>query len=211
MSQDFIQLADRTKLGSDSKTVTYGSPAVAHIIERQQLISVPGTVPSEQAIAPADAVLELLAATGPVTDARVDGSGTPVAFNYLVAAGKALVLDELVLMIRDTGAFTGITFGVIAALTNGIKLEVRDTDGNTVLKSLIPGGVAKKHADLAAIPGAVLSQVFADTLQVRIPARVEGWPLLVTAGQYVRLTVADNLTALDEFRASIRGRLSSVS
>jgi hypothetical protein len=203
MSQDFIQLADRTKLGSDSKTVTVG--AAQSIIERQQLVSVPGTIPAEQAIAPAEAILELLASSDPSTDANVDGSGGAVAFNYQVAAGKALVLDEIALMIRDTGTFNGASFGAIAGpLTNGIKLEVRDTDGNTVLKSFIPAGVAKRHADLAAIPGAAL-------LMVRIPALFEGWPLLVAAGQYVRLTVQDNLTTLEGFQAAVRGRLSSVS
>jgi hypothetical protein len=211
MSQDFIQLADRTKLGSDSKSISLGTPAVAHILDRQQLVSVPGTVPAQQAIALGEAILEYLGGVG-APDANVDGSGAPITKSYVVAADKALVLDEITLMIRDTGTFNGSTFGAIAGpLANGIKLEVLDTDGNTSLKSFIPNASAKKNADLAAIPGAELVQIFADTLQVRIPTRFEGWPLLVAAGQYVRLTVRDNLTGLDGFQASIRGRLSSVS
>lgn len=204
MAQDYIQLADRTKLGADTKSVTVGG--TAHNIERQQLVSVPGTSLAEQGVAYGE-VLAAQLLNGAVADANVDGTA-PAAFSYQVPASKVLLLDLVELVVRDTGAWTGALFGAAPALSEGIRVEVIESDGATVLLSLIPGGAAKSNADLLAVPGARAAMPFADTMQVELPAGAEGWPLVVSAGRYVRLTVADNLTGLDGLRASIRGRLA---
>jgi hypothetical protein len=208
MAQDYLQLADRTKLGTDNRTVTLDGKS--HTIAAQQLVAVPGNALAALGLAVGEILLEQLK-NGAAVDANVDGSSAAAKFEYRVPADQVLLLEELVLVVRDTGAWTGGGFGALAALTNGLKLEVIDVDGNTVKRSLVPGTVVKTTAAIAAVPGADATMLLADTLRARLPAGVGGWPIVVTAQQYVRLTVADNLTGLDGMLASIRGRLAAAS
>lgn len=206
MAQTYLQLADRTKLGTDSKNVNVD--AASHLVARQQLVTVPGNALAEQGVAIGEVVTARLATAGGAVDANVNGSVVGVAFEYEVAAGKVLLLDELELVVRDTGAFTGASFGAGSALTNGLRVEVIDTDGVTVRASLLAGASAKINADLAEVPGAVIAMPWIDTLQAWLPVRAEGWPIRLTAGQRVRMTVADDLSGLDGLRATLRGRLA---
>jgi hypothetical protein len=67
-----------------------------------------------------------------ITDAVGTYAGAADEFYIEAPAGVTLEIHRLIVTVRDTGAFDAEQYGNAAALTNGITLEHRDSDDNTV-------------------------------------------------------------------------------
>lgn len=139
---------------------------------------------------------------------NVNGSVTPAVFLYAPAAADITAINELTVVLTDEGTSPLGVFGSLAAaLSVGIKIEVI-LNGVTFPISLI-----KDNADLASRftfsqfgNGSVLSilglgtaqgfgnsnDVFVGSLQLPEPLVLVG-----STGDEMRITIQDNLTAVD--------------
>jgi hypothetical protein len=211
MAESFVSTGTGPKLASDAISIDLDGKS--HSVHRQHVIAVQ---PEDGEQIGHDAG-QVLAVSLKDTDGtgsaemNVDGSGTAVKFDYVVAADSSLVVDEIVVWLRDAGAtFTAIKFGDLAALTTGITIAVYD-DAATPALVATWFATLKDFGDLLALgfefePAA---QLVADCARFRFKLERAGGRPVIPAGYRIRATVADNLTGLDELRVGIVGRLFS--
>ncbi len=139
---------------------------------------------------------------------NVNGSVTPVVFEYVVSSSFYFGLAEINLVISDA-AITPVKFGGITALSNGITWQVVDAS-NTLLYDFCPGGNIKQNAEFGNIGGTTIVLTGgADQISVTWRTSTAGISAILQAGWKVRVTVRDNLTGLDYFQASVTGVLTS--
>lgn len=137
----------------------------------------------------------------------VDGSVTPVLFSHKFVARKTR-LYRFGISLETTGATAPAPnlFGNLAALTNGILLQLVDSAGTVT--DLTGGVPIRKNQDLARFLGAGLKYdvgvgndaVFGDVVMVD----VFGEPLLARATEEVQILVQDDLTGLTDAWASVQ-------
>lgn len=147
--------------------------------------------------------------SGGSADMRVDGSVTPVVFEYVVPAGKCLALAEIALIIADD-SITPTKFGGLGGtgLTNGITWQVVDAS-NSVKCDFCPLGRIKQNFEFGLATAAdIMLTSGADQILVLWRSGTYGVTAILQAGWKIRITVRDNLTLLDAFQASITGSLT---
>lgn len=138
-------------------------------------------------------------------DLAVDGSSSPVRFSIVLAITEEFVVGKLEFFIRDDGAALN-KFGGQAALTNGLKVEVKNEN-----LPVIPFFVAKTNADLITQldEGTIVDNGFVSDGQDLVKVIYDFSPGLriVSGGQTnVYVTVQDNLSLLDgKFLVRARG------
>lgn len=146
-------------------------------------------------------------------EAAVDGT-TPVNFDYTAPAGRVAEIERLNLTLVDDAVEDIDGFFTLAALTNGLLLQVLDIDGSTVLQHFGTDEAAiKTHNDLGTLAG-----IDVLTLGDAVPAvrrfivrwtlSKAGSSLTLNSGMTFRMVVPDNLSALTQFRAMIQGVLN---
>lgn len=137
----------------------------------------------------------------------VNGSVTPVVFSYSPSATHVHAITELTVVLKDEGTTALTNFGALAALTNGIKIEVVQNSNSSTIATI------KDNADLASRftfsqfgNGAVLSilgistaQGFGNSTNVFIGSLQFPEPIVLDAtfSDMVKITVQDNLSAVD--------------
>lgn len=209
MADSFIPTGTGKKLDSD--VIARAIDGNSHNVERQRVVVVQPEDAAQFAYDAEQHVDAFLArASDSSADMNVDGSVTPQLFVYTVAADEQLALDEVVLWLRDAGGFSATTFGALAALTTGLKIEVYDASSTPVLVATLLAA-AKDLGDVLRA-GATYegpTALVADCLRARLRTTRGGQPMLLPAGYSIRATVADNLAGLDELRVAIVGRLTS--
>ena len=148
-------------------------------------------------------------AVGNSDDLNVNGSVTPVNYDFTVPTGKVFLLTRINAEMRDNTKDIPNGFFSIASLTNGMIFEILDTDGTTVLQGFnTVAHPIKNHADMQGLAG-----VDVDTDSVanvmgggfRWTITKTGAAMRLTAGQMIRVIVQDNLEALQEFHILIQG------
>lgn len=123
-------------------------------------------------------------------DLNVDGSATPALFWIAGATALLTTIARVSILLADA-AIVEAGFGGLAALTNGLALDVTD-DAGAALVDLTGGLALKSHADLLAL-GADLRFIGATMVAVAWDLAT---PVELVAGQRLRATVRDNLTGL---------------
>lgn len=185
MSQDAIFLAQAVRLASEKRSRSIGNVPVdehyQHVVATE-LGVVPRLVP------------RYMAAAGGSVEMDVNGSVTPLTFDLAPAADEIWRVARLVLQIVAPTAAAPDQFGSLAALANGLLLELRDAAG--VLVDLTAGQPIKANRDLAL----GWSTSIADTIVgaewlFAGPIRIEGG-----LGEFLRLTVRDDLSTLTRMR-----------
>lgn len=182
------------------------------MIEYQPGKPTPCTFQMPGVIVPAEALVTHLTLDndGSTSDMRVDGSSVVKKFQYVVPTDKLLYLDNVEIVLLDASIDPAL-FGGLAALTNGCKLEIYDTNGTTVLLDMLAESV-KSVYEFSHLGGVTINFVsFLTNDMVSVSAHMHetyGADLLLEAGQIVQFTVQDNLaTGLVAFEATIGGRL----
>jgi len=62
-------------------------------------------------------------------NANVNGAVTPIDFKVVVPMGYLLMLDEMLVSVRDNGAFVTSGYGGLPALTNGVQVLYNEYAG----------------------------------------------------------------------------------
>lgn len=122
-----------------------------------------------------------------------NGSVTPVVFEYEAAAPTYIsairIFVEGGTPMADPTKFGGAT------LSNGMTLKVIDTDGTTVVADLAPAGI--RSGNLWTSLGTQVIPAGATAATATSGSYVaEFAPFRVSIGQFVRLTVRDDMTGI---------------
>lgn len=186
MSEANILLANSVRVASESRT----RAGIAEHFQHVAPVAV-GRVPLAGGA--------YLTSSSPSIEMGIDGT-TPVNFDLTPASDEVIRVNRLTLVLVQASAVLDLSkFGTITALTNGVTLKVLDTDAATVA-DLLGGYPLKSGNGIAAIFDLdVFAQAAAYTLVGRLllpqPVRLDGG-----AGERLRMTVADNLSALTRLR-----------
>jgi hypothetical protein len=144
-------------------------------------------------------------ANGSTVDMNVDASGT-IAYKYTVPSGKTLEAQRINFGLVD-GAMTYGKFGGLTALTNGIKVEVLDNAGGTII-DFFNGQTVKSNEDFAALAGVdAIAEPAAgdDFMPIRWTIAKAGAAMRLQENEVIQLVLQDNLSNLSYFRAMIQG------
>ncbi len=144
-------------------------------------------------------------------DMNVNGSVTAVNFDFEVATGKIFILSRINAQFRDNTKDIPNGFFSLAALGNGLLIQILDTDGTTVLQDFdTTADPLKNHADMIALAGVDVDTDSTANVSAggfRFSIFKTGSFMKLTAGQKVRVVVQDNLEAMQEFRFMVQGTL----
>ncbi len=138
----------------------------------------------------------------------VDGDDPVIKFDF-VSVGESNI-GHINFEILD-GTMRNERFaGLAAALTNGILMEVFDTDGTTVLLDFLDGVPIKSNANWTSLTGRdEIQQESAgdDLLPIHFDLIDTGELLNLQDGQIIRVTIQDDLSTLTQFRALVQGHI----
>lgn len=151
---------------------------------------------------PADRFVNVFLENGGSGDMNVDGSITPVIFDYSNTP-EEVIIGKIVFYLENTVVFSSDNFAGITALTNGLLLEV---DGATI---------ANWKTNLDIVSSAPLIGGAAEVFGVGTKGISGTWPLDDTvkdiggihlpAGELFKATVRDDLSTIGTFTMCIQG------
>ena len=151
---------------------------------------------------------EFVEDSGDSSDLRVDGSTTPVVFEYTADATHDIALQE----IRFTMAANSITFGtsyfgsVSGPLSNGLLVQAIIASGTVTLYNMVQNESFVNFASPGGFEWVVSSK------DMMTSAYVIGGGLVLRAGtsDVVRVTVQDNLSSCGTyFRCFVKGNVAA--
>ncbi len=183
-----------------TKTLLAAENPSGHLAAATVLVDKDGNYKSGR-IAP-DEMLKTYLLNGSSIEMKVNGSVTPVIFKYTVPTGKILLLVRMIIYLSGSTDFADDKFGNQTALTNGVEVAV---DSNV-------WEIWKDNIDLTTCMFDTEGRkVFAkDTKSIGgrwTFSKEVGGPIELVAGEIISVTINDNLSGLDHFRAKIGGRL----
>lgn len=144
-------------------------------------------------------------ANGSSIELAEDASLTEHEFTLAPGADEILRVTGMTALIRTASLPTFDTFGDLAALTDGVAIDVLDKDGEVAV-DLTAGVPIRSNGDLAQL--GVLSMVsFAATYAIKweLGLGAAAIRLAATSGYTLRVKTSDNLEALALFRVLATG------
>ena len=140
-------------------------------------------------------------------DMNVNGSVTAVDFKYTCPVGKVVLVSRLHFHILDSNVDPNDFGGIAGGIATGLILGAFDSDDSQIL-DFLDGDTIKKNTHFDHIAGTdanVKTGTGLDALAVRFSVHKSGASMRLTAGQYIQMTVQDDLTTLNEFTTLIQG------
>lgn len=184
--------ADRTDFENNFKNSANKEPS---LIIRSILNPRPGKYFSKAAVD-----------SGASSDLNADGSTTPIAFNVVASTGKKFFIHEIVIIMEDQNINYQKFGGIAGGLTNGLDVEVKE--GGEAARDVTAFGAVKNNAQFGlAGSGLQLTASSTDLLVVdfNIAGRGTTFELVDSNSDFFRVTVNDDLTAIDNFKVVAQG------
>jgi len=157
-------------------------------------------------VRPGTFIAEPAVDSGSSSDLNIDGSSTPVVFNIVPNSGKKFFVHRVIIVIQDQGIsflkFGGITGG----LTNGVAVEVQE--GGESIRDIGAFGNIKLNSQFSFGGGGIsLTSASTDLFQVTFDIAAVGtaFELVDSDSDFLRFTVNDNLTTIDQFKIVAQG------
>jgi hypothetical protein len=144
--------------------------------------------------------------SGGSAEMDVDGS-TPVDFFVTAPSTGTVSVTRVIFVMVDAGIGYGEFGGLGSALTNGLEVKTFDVDDNLLI-DWTDGLNIKANEDFGVLAGSDNVSVPAigdDSFPVRWTVEKAGAVLRLEVGDYMRIRVQDNLSALTKFRAFLQG------
>lgn len=161
---------------------------------------------TKKPVIPADKAIHLQSylLNGSSSVMSVNGSVSSVNFDFTVPSGQTIYLYGIGVFILDSGTIDPTDFGSITGLTNGVDFKIRTNGTEYTVVNF------KNNIDLAlyftenplsdpGTSGFFSANDFAMFYRDFSPEMT----LSQSTSDYVRMTIRDNLTAVDQFRAKI--------
>jgi len=142
-------------------------------------------------------------------DININGSVTPVFFEYIVPEGKNAWITRVNLFALNQNIKIDTFFGV-APLTNGVTFCVSDENDN-VLIDFTDGEGIKTNEEFVSLAGSDVNTTSsslgndADGSAIRWTISKAGEPLFLREGHKLRMKVSDDISDIDMLRAMIQG------
>lgn len=191
MSQDNILISDASRISSDSRSRTVNGKSLTEHYQRMAEAHV-GVVPLP--------LRSFLKTSADSIEMAVNGSSAAVSFDLAPADPAIYRVKSLILSMSLASAATMTEFGDIAALTNGLTLQMLDTDEAEIV-DLLGGQPLKSNNDIAGAGWTwsyvelSLTYSIQATFTPAAPIRIEGGD-----GERLRCVVQDDLSALTRMR-----------
>lgn len=134
----------------------------------------------------------------------VNGSVTPVNFDFTPASSETWYLEQMSIFIQDTGTMNATNFGSISALTNGIEILAR-SNGTEYTVSNIKNNESIAHIfNEGKLPGP--SSGFIETSDAYLGTVFFRNPILLqnSTSDYARVKVRDNLGGIDRLTMVVK-------
>lgn len=142
---------------------------------------------------------------GTSNDMGIDGSSTPVSFNYTVPSGKKLLIGRILLYSEAATAFDSVKFLNLTALTNGISIRVNGKE-ITNWKDNIDMVTTMYDMEEGAAFGKATKVLRGRWSLWKAAKNING--IILTSGQKFEVVVQDDLSAAGIiFRIRIQGAL----
>lgn len=144
------------------------------------------------------------------TQLTVDGSVTPVVFEYSQAS--EWFLSRMDFSITDAGIRANGFAGINNPLTNGLLVQVIDSDGATIVKDFHDDSGIERTAEFGTIAGTdvnITATAGDDMLLVRFSIFRAGGVMRIPSNNIIRVTVRDDLTSLTRFSVQVQGITSN--
>ena len=181
------------------------STPIGNTGDRLKVDALVGSVP----VAPSSNVIYIpeFVRNGSNRSMDVNGSGTAQEFEWVVPASETWYLSALVFMIIDNGSMDRTDFGSISGgIDDGLLIEIR-TQGTTYTYANLEDNTDIIHAFPYAqkTPDGVGEEGlgFMDEDDMYHALAKFKVPITLVTGDFVRVTVRDNLTGLDELTLSL--------
>lgn len=143
---------------------------------------------------------------GTATSFNVDGSVTPVEFSFEPLPGDIFSVYEIKLILSTQNKVDNLAteFMNIPSLTNGIDVEVRISDGNYQSP-----GALKNNMDILSFFNSTYTEDLIGTFKIFDCKFPVSPPMVLdgSRGDFYKIRIRDNLTALRESRATLIGKL----
>jgi hypothetical protein len=146
-------------------------------------------------------------ATGNDYDINTNSAVTPSVFEYEVPAFTTIDFSRCNIFMTD-GNIGPNGFAGLAALSNGCLFEIIDSDGTTVLLDFLDGVPLTTNDQFTKLAGVDTVATFAagdDFFPIRFTMARAGKKMRLTAGQRIRWTNQDNLSAITRFQFMVQG------
>lgn len=148
--------------------------------------------------------------SGASIEMAVNGLVTPVLFKYTVPAGFQARISRLVVHLTDAGSNPGDFGGINGGVANGVLFQVFDSD-DVLMLDFLDGTAIQVNGDYAHMSGVdidVKVGVGLDSTTARATMTKTGASLLLVPGEYIGLTVRDDLTSISGiYRVMVHGTL----
>lgn len=164
-----------------------------------------------RSVRPEESLFDHLADENGSIDMNVDGSGTPVHFDWVCPNDRQVDLVRLnVTMLASN--FEPVNFGSATALTTGIRIAILNAAGEETLH-FTRGLLIKDNTDWGGLSGVdsgvidIAAGNNPDSKIIRWTIEKAGHPLELWPGERIRLTVADDCSdpVLLKFRGKLQG------
>ena len=133
---------------------------------------------------------------------NVNGSVTPQNFLYTVPANTVYYLESISIIISDTGTPTAAKFGDLAALTNGVRLQIKSSGTTYDVYNFKTNGELTMFFNNVFIPPTAGwlndTDLLVGTVKFEKPIKLNG-----ANSDFVQFTIRDNLTGLNTFISNI--------
>ena len=130
-------------------------------------------------------------------------------FFYSPGTGEAALISRVLFDLVDN-AMQVDKFGGLAALTNGVKVQVLESDGDTEVLDFLDGGTIKNNYEFSHLAGTdafVEPTAGDDELLVRWSIWKSGAVLYLPPTRKFAVTIQDNLAGLAHFETVVQGIL----
>jgi hypothetical protein len=198
----------RAKLGGYRGKATHGIPVVI-VNSRDEPTSRPGL-----SIADGETgLVKWFRNASNSAELNVNGSVTPVVFTVGPPVGQVWMITTISLSLVDQNMAWNLFAGV-AALTNGILVQARAGSPLAPVIDFTDGLPIKQNSHLAALFGAdVRAEVLTSSDLIRVTAKPwaeSGGALRLVPGTDLAITIRDNASGADAFRALATGWIEPV-
>jgi len=139
-------------------------------------------------------------------DANKDGSSTPLTYEWECTEDTAFI-NRMLVYIEDTGTFDAEKYGNGLTLSNGIKVQIIDAEGNVDL-DFLDGFTITSNGEWKAMCHDYAHDaegVGDENASVRWTWGKSGKLVEMKAGMKVRVTIQDNLAGLEKHWFQIQG------
>ena len=148
----------------------------------------------------------------PGGSAEMDVDGSSNAINFKVTAPAYGELNAVLVnfVISDGGIGFGEFAGLGAALTNGLEIKWFDS-ADAELLDFTDGLNIKTNEEFGALSGAdavIQPAAGDDSLPIRWTIQKSGLAPKIASGDYLQITVQDDLTNITKFRAMMQGYIA---